>query len=373
LIAAVAPRAFLIGAAREDYVPLDGVRRTYAETRRLFEIAGVPDHFGLSETPGPHALNLGMREACYSWMRKHLAGETGDAREQDATIEAEPDLRCTGYAGTLGLPGAQTVFDLNRSYSRRLESSRRGDARPDLGALLNLRAAPQAPRRLGENRSELGIESEPGIVLPAKLSGPDGQGALLILVAEQGCKSPRSQGLVDHFVRAGYPVLGLDLRGWGESRQSTNGRLGRPVDEDFFAVHAIEFGRSLLGMRVEDLLAAVQVVRGDYAKIFAVGLEGGGLVGLHAAALDRSISGVATFQTLVSYQAVLEQPLYTEPLASFVPSALAHYDLAQLAKGIAPRPCVSVEARDPSRRSLQGPLSDAEAARAILSGLRLLA
>src|SRR5260370_4234691 len=40
LIAAVAPRAFLIVAALKDFVPLEGTRRTYAETKRLFDLAG---------------------------------------------------------------------------------------------------------------------------------------------------------------------------------------------------------------------------------------------------------------------------------------------------------------------------------------------
>src|SRR5690348_12390369 len=37
--------------------------------------------------------------------------------------------------------------------------------------------------------------------------------------------------------------------------------------------------------------------------------------GADAAALDPSIAGVATFQTLTSYRAVLEKAFYAEPLA----------------------------------------------------------
>jgi cephalosporin-C deacetylase-like acetyl esterase len=367
LIATVAPRAFLIGATLEDFVPLEGARRTYAETRRLFEIAGVPDRFALSETPGPHALNHDMREACYGWMLKHLAGETGDAREPEITIETEPDLRCAGALGTLGMANAQTVFDLNRSASKRLASSRRGA--PDLRALLNMRAAPAAPKQLDGQGTGFRIASEAGIVLPATLSGQHPHDNLLVLVAEQGRNARGTQTLTQHFVNAGCSVLALDLRGWGDSRPATDGRAGRSLNEDFFAVHAIELGRPLLGMRVHDLLAAVQLMRADYKKIFAVGLEGGGLVAMHAALLDPSIDGVASFQTLISYQDVMEHPRYAEPLASFVPGALAHYDLADLTTGIRPRPCVAVEPRDSARRPFAAPLRDEEAARAILNGL----
>jgi cephalosporin-C deacetylase-like acetyl esterase len=367
LIATVAPRAFLIGATLEDFVPLDGARRTYAETKRLFEIAGVPDRFALSETPGPHALNHDMREACYGWMLKHLAAETGEAREPEITIETEPDLRCAGPIGTLGIANAQTVFDLNRSASKRLTSSRRGA--PDLRVLLSMPNAPANPKRLDGKGAGFRIESEPGILLPATLSEPHRQDKLLVLVAEQGRNARSTQSLTPHFVNAGYSVLALDLRGWGDSRPATGGRAGRSLDEEFFAVHAIELGRPLLGMRVQDLLAAVQLMRADYKKIFAVGLEGGGLVAMHAAVLDPSIDGVATFQTLISYQDVMEHPRYAEPLASFVPGALAHYDLVELTAGIRPRPYVAVTRRDSSRRQLEAPLRDEEVARAILNGL----
>ena len=65
------------------------------------------------------------------------------------------------------------------------------------------------------------------------------------------------------------------------------GRNARFDWEDFFAYRAIELGRSLLAMRVSDLLAAIQDQRG-YKKIYLIGMQGGGLVALHAAALTNT-------------------------------------------------------------------------------------
>ncbi|MEK7993006.1 MAG: hypothetical protein AAB403_04305, partial [Planctomycetota bacterium] len=81
--------------------------------------------------------------------------------------------------------------------------------------------------------------------------------------------------------------------------------------------------------------------------------------------------GVATFQTLISYQDILEHSLYAEPLASFVPCALASYDLPMLARMISPRPSVAVEPRDCLRRPIKTALSEETAAREILNGLHL--
>ena len=73
LIAAVAPRAFLIGAALKDFVPLEGTRRTYEEAKRLFDLGG--GRLGKVETDDEHKLNRELREACYGWMLEHLAGQ----------------------------------------------------------------------------------------------------------------------------------------------------------------------------------------------------------------------------------------------------------------------------------------------------------
>jgi hypothetical protein len=55
------PRAFLIGTALKDFVPL------------VFEVAGGTGRLGKVKTDDVHKLNRGLREACYGWMLQHLA------------------------------------------------------------------------------------------------------------------------------------------------------------------------------------------------------------------------------------------------------------------------------------------------------------
>ncbi|HUS07988.1 MAG TPA: alpha/beta fold hydrolase [Bryobacteraceae bacterium] len=371
LIASVAPRAFLIGAAQRDFVPLDGARRTYEEAKQAFAIAGVPDRLGKTETNDEHKMNQELREACCAWMLKHLAGESGDTRERDCQIETPADLWCTPNGRSMEIAGARSIFDLNRDYSRQLQSSRKGVQRQDVLRLLALPAMRVESRRLNDGPTGFRIESESGVELPATLSGPKHTEILLILAAEQGRNSPAARNLSRHLMEAGYPVLGVDLRGWGETAPKAASQFVKAPGEEFFAVHGIELGRPILGMRVHDLLAAVRLMQGQYKKIYAIGLEAGGLVVLHAAAVDNSISGVATYLTLNSYQDVLERPVSHEPLASFVPSALAYYDLAELSRIIAPRPAVAIQPRDSMRRPYTSALPEETVARKILSGLHL--
>ena len=330
LIAAVAPRAFLIGAAKRDYVPLDGTRRTFAEVQPVFERAGHPGRVALVETDDEHRFNRELREACYGWMLQHLAGAAGDAREPELAPESEADLRAAPTGCVMDIAGARGVFEINRDEARYLATRRRP---ADLSRLLALPA-----------------KVEPEIPLPSLVTGA---GDNMIVLVGPG----RNAALARELAASGCAVMELDLRGWGETTPDlAGGKVSFRVD-DFFAYRAIEMGRPLAGMRVLDLLAAVAGARARYRRVFVAGIRQGGVVALHAAAVDEGIAGVAAVGSLGSYQEMVERPVHTEPVASVVPGALLHYDLPELAGRIRPRPCVVLREA---------------AARAILEGLRLL-
>jgi len=315
LIAAVAPRAFLIGAVLEDFVPLEGTRRTYQEAGPLFNLAGIPDRFAKVETPGEHILNKQLREACYGWMQKHLLGETGDTREPDLPAESTEALRCTATGNVMDLPGARGVFELNRELARELVSRRTGT--PALDRILHLPARPVR---------------EHGIDLPSEVSGG---GSTLILVVS----SRHEPALAAALARSGEYVMQLDLRGWGSTTPNMPEKKANFSWDDFFAFRAIELGRPLLGMRVTDLLAVVED-RHRERRVYVIGVAEGGVVALHAAAISSKIAGVAASGSISSWQEIMETPFSKEPVSSLVPAALAHYDLPQLAASIHPRPCL---------------------------------
>jgi len=303
----------LIGTALKDFVPLDGARRTYEETKRVFELAGGTGRLGKVETDDEHKLNRELREACYGWMLQHLAGEEGDPSEPAMEVEIAETLRCTPTGCVMDIPGARSVFDINRDYSVELAQRRRGKT-AHVGKILNV----------SSHRAQ-----ESGIELPSKLSG-SGE-TLLMLVAPR-----RDPALAQQLTRAGFAVRELDLRGWGETTPDMPGRNAGFHWEDFFAWRAVELGRPLLAMRVTDLLTAVESQRG-YKRIFVIGLDAGGVVALHAAALSDSITGGAAIHSTMSYHYVMQYPVSKEPVSSFVPGALMHYDLSDLAERIRPR------------------------------------
>ncbi len=322
LIAAVAPRAFLIGAVLRDYVPLAGTRRTFDEVKPLFEVAGVPGNVGKVESDNVHMLDQNLREACCGWMMKHLAGESGNTREPAITVETEESLRCTRTGYVMDMEGSRSVFDLNREEGLRLAGLRKRVT------------ASVVKERLA-------------LATLAPLSGgpQPGNAPILILAAEQGRNATDSQKLLDQFKSAGFSVMGVDLRGWGETKPNPPGKKAKFAWDEFLAWRSFEMGRPLLGMRASDLLGAAR----EHKNVYLIGIDAGGIVALHAAAIDSTIAGVATARTRASWM--------DEPVASFVPGALRDYDIPDLVRLIAPRPVVMTDRLDATE---------------ILKGLKLL-
>jgi dienelactone hydrolase len=337
MIAAVAPRAFLIGAVLRDFVPLDGTRRTYEETRHIYDMLGEPGRFGKVESDNEHKLDQNLREACYGWMMKHLANESGDTREPPMQVESEENLRCTKTGSVMDLNNARSVFDLNLSYSRELAKKRPAKAdQHDVRGLLALR------------------DADPALELPTTfVNGGARREVLIVIASDLGRNSTSAQKLSRALADAGFSVLGVDLRGWGDTTPDTP-KKQKFSWEEFFAWRAIELGRPLLGMRVGDFFAIVRKTVGEYKKVYAVGLGTAGLVALHAAALDSGLTGVATVGAPASYQDVMEHLHSTVPVSSLVWGALTRYDLPELAAAIHPRPFVAAGSHATAQEILKG-------------------
>ena len=77
LVAAlVAPRPLLISNTDKDRIfPLDGVVETYVKVRKIYELFGEQDKFGLHICEGPHADTQQLRVHAFQWLNKYLKGE----------------------------------------------------------------------------------------------------------------------------------------------------------------------------------------------------------------------------------------------------------------------------------------------------------
>ncbi len=100
-------------------------------------------------------------------------------------------------------------------------------------------------------------------------------------------------------------------------------------------------GKTLLGLRVDDVIAAVNFMSGgttvDPNQITAEASGHLALVLLHAAVLDPRLKHITIDHTLESYKSLLETPMPIDAPEDILPGVLRHYDIPQLVQALGPR------------------------------------
>jgi dienelactone hydrolase len=100
-------------------------------------------------------------------------------------------------------------------------------------------------------------------------------------------------------------------------------------------------GKTLLGLRVDDVIAAVNFMQGsttgDPNQISAQASGHLGLVLLHAAVLDSRLKHISIDHTLESYASLLAAPMPIGAPEDILPGVLRHYDVPDLIRALGPR------------------------------------
>jgi hypothetical protein len=100
-------------------------------------------------------------------------------------------------------------------------------------------------------------------------------------------------------------------------------------------------GKTLLGLRVDDVISAVTFTSGgtteDPNQITAQASGHLGLVLLHAAVLDPRLKHITIDHTLESYASLLKAPMPIDAPEDILPGVLLHYDIPDLIKALGPR------------------------------------
>ena len=128
----------------------------------------------------------------------------------------------------------------------------------------------------------------------------------------------------------GHAVMVIDPRGVGAARPSIFARAPHYADplsgaEENIAYNAFLVGKSLLGMRVADVLAAIGRI-GETVKprrIVVCGRRDAALVACLAAAVDPAIDRVACEDMLLSFRPLFAAEGFPINAASILPGLLA--------------------------------------------------
>ncbi len=354
LLSAVAPRPLLIGSAIQDYVPIAGARRTFAEIQPVYRRLNAVDKVRMVETDDRHGLNRELREGAASWLARWLKGSEESIWEEAADISTDEELQCTSSGQVATSVGGETVFTLNRKLAREIAPRRTLPRTPGQAEVYRREIAELSQRVTRLNLSR----PEEGIYVPRRVFGSP-PGPAVLLVAESGKDDPALMAnVIDPLVRSGFRVTGIDVRGWGETRPHMPEKRVGFSWEDFFTYRSFELGRPLFGQRLRDLLVTAPEVA-DEDEWTLVGVGAGGLLGAYAAVLEPRIRRVAAIGAMVSYRSLIEDTRCRQPFSTFLPGVIGAYEIRDLLAAIAPRDCLMVNPEDAQRR----PASEADAER----------
>ena len=352
-----APRPALILAATRDYVPIAGAWETFRETKRIYTRLGYPERIDLVETDATHGFSLQLREASVRWMRRWLCGDDKPIFEQSVPAFTDAEINCTPTGQVLALAGARSIFDLNRAEAARLAPLKHaawttladGDRRAQVRRIAGIRLPEEMPEARVEPKGEVShsdgrvekfvLTRESDVPLPALRFRPEKPvGRACLYVHGQGKNVDAGPGgPIARLVAEGVDVLAVDLRGFGETAmgawRTSPATVAGDNGAEFFVAYLL--GRSLVGLRAEDILVAARAFAGmastTPAAVELVAVGDAAIPALHAAAVaPAQFSRVQVSRAIDSWQRVLDTQVPRRQLEATVHGALRTYDLPDL-------------------------------------------
>ncbi len=349
-----APKPTMLVTTTNDLFNIQGSLETFEEVSRLYRAYGKQDDFEMIEDLAGHASTTSNNERLYAFFQKHLKNP-GDPGQVDVPRPSKQDLQVTPTGQVLSSFKGETVHSLVRKETAASRSHRFGgiakakelsgyrEPLPSVSPVLT-----GAVGRSGYQIKKYFLDSDGGYPLPYLLLVPETTNGKAILYLHPAGKAAESKegGEMEWLVKRGYTVLAPDMVGTGELGPAA------PTNDDRYGTWyvASEIGRSIAGIRAGDVNKLAKVLAPQ--KIYGLAKNEMCPVLLHAAAFNPAIAGVALIEPLVSYRALVDEPLYSQrQIDGTVVGALAVYDLPDLAASLAPRKLLLVDVKDGADRT----------------------
>jgi len=342
-----APAATCVCAAKEDFFPIDGTRQTIDDVRGVYARMGASERIAFADYDGPHAWAEPLKVAAVRFMARWLkqgVSEIVIPPETETGLKpAEANVTAEGQV--MRLKNTRSVYDLMRDEAARLQSSRRSASARDLRAVVRRRAGIRALESLpwpvtvsrgtlsegGVSIRKVALTVQGGVAIPVVLLTPRNALRVPALVVDGRGKSSAAATVIA-LLREGHPVMAADLTGFGETHGSAHAFYGAANKDEGLAVMAYLTGRSLVGMRAEDVLVCARWLSSAF---------GADRIELHAAewAVTPALHAATTEPQLFSKVRLADAPLtWEEAVVKNVPhrfsdvvhGALRDYTLADL-------------------------------------------
>jgi dienelactone hydrolase len=333
LLALRAPRPTLLGTARFDFFPIEGARESFADAHRLYELMDAGERIRRVEAEEKHGLTKPLRQAAYVWFDRWLAGRKEPREEEIAvTPRSTKDLLVCADGQVSVTFRSQPLLPLAALEFRKRKKS----PRVPLKDLLRL-----DPDHSDHHLTEIDAD---GKASPAHV---------LCVNGNEGQDWREESAFLCALCQEGLGVTVVDPRGVGRLRPALEVKghaYGDPLCgvEENLAYNAFLVGKSLLGMRVTDVLQAVTRVRARFnpARLALCGRRDAALVACLTAAIEPAVSHVAVEEMPASFWPLFEAEGQPINAASLLPGLLRDFsDLDAVLAAVAPRKVLAAALR----------------------------
>ena len=336
-VEAVAPRPFAVVSTQADMFPIAGARAAYAEAHRFYAVSGAPDAITMIEGPGGHG-NLGpITSKIVGFFSRALKNNPAKHPYRPEPI-GDP-ARLLVANGAVGGATLQQMIAAEAPSAPRPSLDAIAQAIRDIARVTVFpEQAPPVVRLAADvpvgNHSvaSISFEAAPGLRVDgsyARDATPGKRPTLLLL-------SARPDATVDAWTRAGWNVLALEPRGAGGTEELKSPLTG---DWTLLSLRALLVGRTPVGMRTDDALAAINwlIAQPEVGRIVVQGSGALGPVALHVGVLDKRVSGVISDAAITRYREFVERPISRNMAEVNLPGVLTRYDLPDLMSALGNR------------------------------------
>lgn len=348
-----APRPTLLCTATRDAFNIADAWDSYRLANRIYSRLGLPERMSILESDDPHGYWLAHRVGTVRFMLRWLAGRDEAVTEpENMPVVTEEEIRVLPLPGIMGIKNARTTYDLNRDLEAKLKQQRRKRwasmtatqardlvrTRAGIAPLADLPVA--VPCLTDREKTKFVLKTRDGIYVPVRVNRPNNVSEWTLYIDDKGLNGPDAKKQLADSSRS---IAVVELPGWGESL---------PVGKNYFEhkrfgtdgtqfYMAYLMGRSVVGLRTEDLLCVARYFKNELGVKLRLQAEGSARIpALHASIAEPELFTAVQIdspQTLKTWSSLIEESPCPIRLSDCIHGVLLDYDLDDLMKYVASR------------------------------------
>ncbi|MDO5581822.1 MAG: acetylxylan esterase [Planctomycetia bacterium] len=348
------PKPTLLCCATQDYFPIEDTWNTFRQAKRIYTRLHMSNRMELAEMEGPHGYHPELREAGISWMLRWLDHRDIAVHDDPGiSILSNEEIRSLPEPGIASLPHARRTHDFNRDLARQHERTRRDQWKK----ITDQKAADLVRRTAGiraifdlpvpvchsvpGSSTEFVLETDKGIFLPIRFNRIPVRGEeIQLCVSDSGTLSVRSNDpVIEQNCKC---VAVVNVRACGETKPV---KIKYHYDEAVFGPEGYEYslafllGKSMIGMRAEDLIESARFLKLKYpgSKISLYARENMRITALHAAIAEQKLFDSVVMEdpeSIEKYRDYVEKSPAPVPIVNLIHGVLKYYDTDDLLRFI---------------------------------------